>query len=186
MIDVATVRQVVGVGVGRGANPVVGALMWHAGWCGGSCGGDSVRGAQAASAVVVSTRWPVAHKGLHAPRGGVGDGCGGGSVKGVATGVEVAVAVMGTTGCAMYCMFTQKPASPRASTGVGGGGNGSGGNGGDLYMHEGRWGQRQHQLKIRKQKEPIMQHMWGWVLGRELACPERWCGGDCGGHGVGA
>ncbi|KAH9165190.1 hypothetical protein EDB89DRAFT_1911596 [Lactarius sanguifluus] len=112
--------------------------MWHAGWRGGSCGGDSVGGAQAASAAVASTRWPVAHKGSHAPRGGVGDGCGGGSVKGVATGVEVAVAVMGTTGCATYCVFTQKPASPRALTGVGGGGNGSGGNGGDLYMHEGR------------------------------------------------
>ncbi|KAH9175817.1 hypothetical protein EDB89DRAFT_1903632 [Lactarius sanguifluus] len=39
-----------------------------------------------------------AHKGSHALRGGVGDGCGGGSVEGVATGVEVAVAVMGTTG----------------------------------------------------------------------------------------
>ncbi|KAH9173864.1 hypothetical protein EDB89DRAFT_1905023 [Lactarius sanguifluus] len=39
-----------------------------------------------------------AHKGSHAPRGGVGDGCGGGSVEGVVTGVEVAVAVMGMTG----------------------------------------------------------------------------------------
>ncbi|KAH9171289.1 hypothetical protein EDB89DRAFT_1907145 [Lactarius sanguifluus] len=156
-VEWRSLRQVVGVGVGRGADPVVGALTWHVGWGGGSCGGDSVGGAKVASAAVASTRWPVVHKGSHAPRGGVGDGCGGGSVEGVVTGVEVAVAVTGTTGCATYCVFTQKLASLRASTGVGGSSNGSGGNGGDLYMHEGRRGQRRHQLKIRKQKEPIMQ-----------------------------
>ncbi|KAH9163425.1 hypothetical protein EDB89DRAFT_1912654 [Lactarius sanguifluus] len=110
--------------------------------------------------LVCDTTHARAHKGSHAPRGGVGDGCGGGSVEGVVTGVEVAVAVTGTTGCATYCVFTQKPASLRASTGVGGGSNGSGSNRGDLYMHEGRWGQRRRQLKIRKQKEPIMQRSW--------------------------
>ncbi|KAH9172584.1 hypothetical protein EDB89DRAFT_1906082 [Lactarius sanguifluus] len=49
------------------------------------------------------------------------------------------------------------------ATGVGGGGSGCDGNGGDLYMHKGKQGD-------------VDVH-------RELACPEGWCGGDCGGHG---
>ncbi|KAH9162425.1 hypothetical protein EDB89DRAFT_1913292 [Lactarius sanguifluus] len=88
-----------------------------------SCGGDDVGSAEAASAVVAAlTGWTV----WHMRGGGYSNGAQGFahpegwrwrrlwqcSVEGVAMGVEVAVMVMGMTGCATYRMFTQGASIP--------------------------------------------------------------------------